>query len=54
MAHYRSLNAALRERFGEKLCKLALDGGFTFVLLIQADTHIGKNKIHPFEQGVPS
>jgi len=26
---YRSLNAALRERFGEKVYKLALDGGFT-------------------------
>ena len=49
MAHYRSLNAALRERFGEKLYKLALDGGFTFLLLIQADTHIRKNRT-----GVPS
>lgn len=27
--HYRSLNRALRERFGEKVYKLALDGGFT-------------------------
>lgn len=27
--HYRSLNAYLRERFGEKVYKLALDGGFT-------------------------
>ncbi len=26
---YRSLNAALRERFGKKVYKLALDGGFT-------------------------
>ena len=26
---YRSLNACLRERFGEKVYKLALDGGFT-------------------------
>ena len=26
---YRSLNAYLRERFGEKVYKLALDGGFT-------------------------
>ena len=26
---YRSLNAVLRERFGEKVYKLALDGGFT-------------------------
>ncbi len=26
---YRSLNATLRERFGEKVYKLALDGGFT-------------------------
>ena len=26
---YRSLNAALREQFGEKVYKLALDGGFT-------------------------
>lgn len=26
---YRSLNAALREQFGEKIYKLALDGGFT-------------------------
>lgn len=26
---YRSLNSALRERFGEKVYKLALDGGFT-------------------------
>jgi len=29
MEHYRSLNAYLRERFGEKVYKLALDGGFT-------------------------
>ena len=29
MEHYRSLNHYLRERFGEKLYKLALDGGFT-------------------------
>ena len=29
MEHYRSLNAFLRERFGEKVYKLALDGGFT-------------------------
>ena len=29
MEHYRSLNTALRERFGQKLYKLALDGGFT-------------------------
>ncbi len=29
MARYRSLNAALREEYGEKLYKLALDGGFT-------------------------
>ena len=27
--HYRSLNTYLRERFGEKVYKLALDGGFT-------------------------
>ena len=27
--HYRSLNAWLRETFGEKVYKLALDGGFT-------------------------
>lgn len=27
--HVRSLNAYLRERFGEKVYKLALDGGFT-------------------------
>ncbi|MCR5577373.1 MAG: TIGR01212 family radical SAM protein [Oscillospiraceae bacterium] len=27
-AHYRSLNMYLRERFGEKVYKLALDGGF--------------------------
>lgn len=27
--HVRSLNATLRERFGEKVYKLALDGGFT-------------------------
>lgn len=27
--HYRSLNTYLRERFGRKLYKLALDGGFT-------------------------
>ena len=26
---YRSLNTALREQFGEKVYKLALDGGFT-------------------------
>ena len=29
MAHYRSLNSYLRESFGEKVYKLALDGGFT-------------------------
>ena len=29
MEHYRSLNRCLRERFGEKVYKLALDGGFT-------------------------
>ncbi len=29
MEHYRSLNRCLRERFGEKIYKLALDGGFT-------------------------
>ena len=29
MEHYRSLNTYLRERFGHKLYKLALDGGFT-------------------------
>ena len=29
MDHYRSLNAFLREQFGEKVYKLALDGGFT-------------------------
>ena len=28
-AHYRSLNSYLREKFGEKVYKLALDGGFT-------------------------
>ena len=28
-AHYRSLNSWLREQFGEKVYKLALDGGFT-------------------------
>ena len=28
-AHYRSLNSLLREQFGEKVYKLALDGGFT-------------------------
>ena len=27
--HYRSLNSWLREKFGEKVYKLALDGGFT-------------------------
>ncbi len=27
--HYRSLNSFLREQFGEKVYKLALDGGFT-------------------------
>ena len=27
--HYRSLNTFLREQFGEKVYKLALDGGFT-------------------------
>ena len=26
MAYDRSLNTVLRERFGEKLCKLAMDG----------------------------
>ena len=29
MTHYRSLNGWLREQFGEKVYKLALDGGFT-------------------------
>lgn len=29
MTHYRSLNSYLREQFGEKIYKLALDGGFT-------------------------
>ena len=29
MAHYRSLNSLLQEQFGEKVYKLALDGGFT-------------------------
>ena len=29
MEHYRSLNTYLRERFGEKVYKLALDGGFS-------------------------
>ena len=29
MTQYRSLNSYLRERFGEKVYKLALDGGFT-------------------------
>ena len=29
MEHYRSLNMYLREKFGEKVYKLALDGGFT-------------------------
>lgn len=29
MVHYRSLNSYLRERYGEKVYKLALDGGFT-------------------------
>lgn len=29
MEHYKSLNLYLRERFGEKIYKLALDGGFT-------------------------
>lgn len=29
MDHYRSLNSFLREQFGEKVYKLALDGGFT-------------------------
>ena len=29
MAYYRSLNSYLRERFGEKVYKLALDGGFS-------------------------
>ena len=29
MQNYRSLNSYLRERFGEKVYKLALDGGFT-------------------------
>lgn len=29
MEHYRSLNTYLKERFGEKVYKLALDGGFT-------------------------
>ena len=29
MLHYRSLNSYLRERFGEKVYKLALDGGFS-------------------------
>ena len=29
MTHYRSLNSYLQETFGEKVYKLALDGGFT-------------------------
>ena len=29
MQHYRSVNAYLQEQFGEKVYKLALDGGFT-------------------------
>ena len=29
MIHYRSMNSFLREQFGEKVYKLALDGGFT-------------------------
>ena len=29
MQHYRSVNAYLQKRFGEKVYKLALDGGFT-------------------------
>lgn len=29
MEHYKSLNSSLREKFGHKLYKLALDGGFT-------------------------
>lgn len=29
MDHYRSLNSFLQEQFGEKVYKLALDGGFT-------------------------
>ena len=29
MERYRSLNTYLRERFGEKVYKLALDGGFS-------------------------
>ena len=29
MIHYRSLNAFLRETYGQKIYKLALDGGFT-------------------------
>lgn len=29
MEHYRSLNSYLREEFGEKVYKLAFDGGFT-------------------------
>ena len=29
MEHYRSLNSFLREQFGEKVYKLAFDGGFT-------------------------
>ena len=29
MTHYRSLNHCLQEQFGEKVYKLALDGGFT-------------------------
>ena len=29
MEHYRSLNSTLQEQFGEKVYKLALDGGFT-------------------------
>ena len=29
MNHYRSLNSYLRETYGEKIYKLALDGGFT-------------------------
>ena len=34
-AHYRSLNSWLWEQFGEKVYKLALDGGFTCPSSIQ-------------------
>ena len=29
MTHYLSFNQAMRERFGRKMYKLSLDGGFT-------------------------